>query len=218
MNASVTSPPSTATRPPAPSPSSPQQRDRAPVDACQRGHFERLLSKQSTPADEEAPDGGSAATVAVDASPWGLARPFDAPWRPPFEPEGRGQDDPQAGVETLPSPGADRAATALPRPEIDVPAAVFGTAPAQPSSLYSHLALPLAPPAGEARRFEVFDASSALSHIEVNTLAHGGLSVAVGTPAQHAVLLDRHLAHLQRRLPEKVSLHMRVQESDTKRD
>jgi hypothetical protein len=58
-----------------------------------------------------------------------------------------------------------------------------------------------------------------VSHVEVNTLPQGGLTVAIGTSVQHAGLMDRHLPQLQRRLADKGSqAHLRVQESDAERD
>ena len=197
----MTSPQSVQPRP-APPQASRREDSRSPSKAsdAQRQAFEKLLSEEETEAD------------AAGHAEWGLTPP------PSFST--RDEDSLLSGQELAPSPpavGVPCAAAEAPA-DIQVPAPYFppAPAPAQQAGLYAHLALPHGQ-AAEMGRFEVLDGSM-VSRVELNATPQGGMTVTVGTSVQHASLLDRYLPQLQRRLPEKVAAHVRVQERDGARD
>ncbi len=172
---------------------------------AQRRAFEKLLSEEETEAADTAAD-------TTGHAEWGLA-PL-----PTFST--MDEDSPLPGQDLAPTPPAVAApcAAAEAPADIQVPAPYFppAPAPAQQAGLYSHLALPHGQ-AAEMGRFEVLDGSM-VSRVELNATPQGGMTVTVGTSVQHASLLDRYLPQLQRRLPEKVAAHVRVQERDRSRD
>ena len=168
--------------------------------------FEQMLSVRDRRTAGSSDEGQPEGEVAPDAAQWGLLPP---PVRMPSE--DRTPDD-----ETQPEQGplaVHGAAPAAHRPdtnEITPPPAAPAPAAAAQAGLYNHLALPHMP-AADRSRFEVLDGSM-VSAVAIDTQANGGMTVTVATPSQHAVLLERHLPQLHRRLSEKVSAHVRVEE------
>ena len=211
MNSS--SPPSIEPRPSVARPdAAANQRPAQPADEHQRSRFENLLSRHDRCAESDDEEEASAA----DPSAWGLGNPSPPPLRQSNSGEGGGSgdgdaDNPVQPVLDMPAPVSPGQAS----PDIQVPAPVFNVPMTPQANLYAYMALPIAP-AGQTSRFEVLDpASSLVSHVEVNTLPQGKLTVAVGTSVQHASLMDRYLPQLQRRLADKVSAtHLRVEGSD----
>jgi hypothetical protein len=223
--------PAAESRPGMSSPSAARRPDTAgqrPADDPQRQRFENLLSRQERTGarrndEDEAPSG-------ENASAWGLGSPQQ---QAPLQALGSADDQGGAGTgdddglepDPIASPFADLPPAAFNTPsavaDIQVPAPVFHVTEPQQARLYAHMALPLASQGNLLGRFEVLDSHTAamVSHVEVNTLPQGGLTVAIGTSVQHAGLMDRHLPQLQRRLADKGSqAHLRVQESDAERD
>jgi hypothetical protein len=194
---------------PMPPPSMPTQVREAPrppaKGSCesQRRSFEKLLRKE----DEEEEPSPEAANPYPEPGwpPHGLASKHDG--------EGSGGDD-SAHEGTPPHTGhvagiESHGAQAL--------QAACGAAPiaSAQTDLYPHMALPH----GEValRRFEVLG-NQGLSSVEISARANGAMTVHMAASAEHAALLDRYLPKLQRRLPERVTTHMRVQEHDEHHD
>jgi len=199
--APITAPPSSSHTPQAARRSNPV---RSEPDVPARQTFEQMLSDRETrtsgASEEEAPEKDER-----DAAAWGLLPP----------PVRLQRDEQSSGDDTQPEPDGTALQGGVPAARLAEPAVVVTATPPAPapvtqSDLYAHLALPQVT-AAERGRFEVLD-GSLLSSVAVDAHGHGGMTVTVAAPSQHAALLERHLPQLQRRLSEKVSTHMRVEE------
>ncbi|MEY4561544.1 MAG: hypothetical protein RLZZ618_821 [Pseudomonadota bacterium] len=181
---------------------------RPPVKAndAQRRAFEKLMSDDEDTEEDTAAGSGSTQGIVPQAE--GRVLP-GAVFRDLKDERGPLGADVVPTLQRDPAQPVTLSAAAA---DIPVPAPQFQPAPVQQANLFAHLALPHVQ-ADELGRFEVLG-GSAVSHVEVNATPQGGLTVAIGTSVQHASLLDRHLPQLQRRLPDRVTAHVRVQERD----
>lgn len=167
------------------------------TDGAERQVFERLLTDRA-PRDGRTTEDETTAPGPAD---WGLLPADPRPVRPTPTPHDEQRPADTAAMPTHagtnPAPAAD---------PVGMPAVV----PVVPSGLYTHLALPHAVPA-DAGRFEVLGGSM-VTDVTIGAHAQGGMTVTVGSAVQHALLLERHLPLLQRRVAEKASAHVRVQD------
>ena len=205
--------PAPVTPPPAP-PSHTAVRQNSPAraepESPARRKFEQLLSARDSHADAPSEDAAPASDDDPEVADWGLLPPaLRMRWE-----EGSSADD-----EASSGPGSLAMHAGAPANHVAEPAPVVAPPPAPvptgQADLYARLASPPTA-AGDSGRFEVLD-GSLVSAVEVDTRVHGSMTVTVAASAQHVGLLERQLPQLQRRLSEKVSTHLRVEER-TRRD
>lgn len=166
------------------------------TEGAERQVFERLLTDRA-PRDGRTTEDEMPAPGLAD---WGL-RPV---WPTPTPHD----EQRPADIAAMPAhAGMNPAPTADPA---GMPVVMPAVMPVVPSGLYTHLALPHAVPA-DAGRFEVLGGSM-VTEVTIGAHAQGGMTVTVGSAVQHALLLERHLPLLQRRVAEKVAAHVRVQD------
>lgn len=198
MNTSAPTP-----APPRPATSPTDGRAPARPDANQRRAFDRCLSEADAHEDEPAPPDASALPVFAAPPPaWSVSQPADE----------AAAADPSS---TAPGMGPGHAPAAARPADTLTPLPVTAPAPVAQSALFQHLALPHAA-STDTGRFEVLG-GSLVTAVDVQTTLHGGVTVTVSASVQNASLLDRHLTLLQRRLPDKATAHVRVQERGPRR-